>query len=418
MFHCELHRLDGNEQLCSDWRDLLNRVRPELRLFGPEWFSIWDRTIGSRAPWTGEMHIAAVYDDASHRLCGVLPIGHPKVGLLRVNAMAGYFQPWRLALGDQSCEFAVGRALGWYLLELGWSVMQLGPWPLSHEVHRGILSALGELEMPMRKQCTDELAIAELPPTWEQCQDETIGRKHLRKVRNYESKLAREHRVEVRHVRQPSPFETAEMLTSFSQIEQRSWLMNDPHGRPRFVGSVERGFWAELIQQWLAPQNFFDAWLMKADDQPISFVVAATVGSTRYVIANNYDEAWGDFRVGSQLYRRMFEEGYSRGVTRYDFGTNELHYKQHWGAKAVDRVETCTVAINHMVSGFWNAGLKLKGLLDGSLWGRPAAHEQLASGEPLASNLSGERGGVSPPVSSRRDRGADAAPRAGPVSVG
>ena len=129
MFHCELHRLEGNEQLCSDWRDLLNRVRPDLRLFGPEWFSIWDRTIGSHAPWTGEMHVVAVYDDgsptpcgavdsgnlsessmpqgpglqqifnadlqphANRRLCGVLPIGHPKVGLLRVNAMAGYFQP-------------------------------------------------------------------------------------------------------------------------------------------------------------------------------------------------------------------------------------------------------------------------------------------------------------------------------------
>ena len=46
MFHCELQRLAGNDQLQADWRDLLDRVRPELRLFGPEWYSIWDRTIG------------------------------------------------------------------------------------------------------------------------------------------------------------------------------------------------------------------------------------------------------------------------------------------------------------------------------------------------------------------------------------
>ncbi len=383
MFHCELQRLDGNEQLCSDWRELLNRVQPDLRLFGPEWFSIWDRTIGSHAPWTGDMHVAAVYDEADHRLCGVLPIGHPKVGLLRVNAMAGYFQPWRLALADQSCEFAVGRALGWFLVELGWSVMQLGPWPMSHEVHRGIMSALSELEMPMRRQSTDELAIAELPATWEQYQAETVGHKFLRKVRKYEARLAREHQVVVRHIRQTSPFETAELLGVLAQVEQRSWLMNASNGRPRFVGLVERSFWAGLIQQCLAPQGYFDSWVMWADGQPISFLVAATVGSTRYVFANNYDEAWSDYRVGSQLYRRMFEEGYSRGVTRYDFGTNELHYKQRWGAKSADRVETFAVSVNHMVSGFWNAGAKLKELLEGSLWGRPVTHEQLASGEPV-----------------------------------
>jgi hypothetical protein len=384
MFHCELHRLDGDGRLWADWRDLLHRVRPELRLFGPEWFAIWDRTIGSHAPWTGDLHVAAVYDEAN-RLCGVLPIGHPHVGVLRVHALAGYDQPWRLALADASCEFAVGRALGWFLVELGWSVMQLGPWPMSHEVHRGILSALGELEMPMRRQSRAELALAELPSTWEQCQDETIDRTFLRNVRDDESKLACEHQVDVQHLRQPSPFETAELLAALAQIEKGSGLTTEEQGRPRFVGSVERGFWAELIQQWLAPQNYFDAWLMRVDGQPISFVVAATVGATRYVIANNSDEAWSSSRVGSQLDRRMFEEGYSRGVTRYDFGTNELHDQQRWGARAADRVETFTVAINHMVSGFWNAGVKLKSLWSGNLWGRPAVQEQLASGEPVMS---------------------------------
>ena len=31
---CELQRLEGNDRLRADWRDLLPRVRPELRLFG------------------------------------------------------------------------------------------------------------------------------------------------------------------------------------------------------------------------------------------------------------------------------------------------------------------------------------------------------------------------------------------------
>lgn len=381
MLHCELQRLEGNDRLQADWHDLLLRVRPELRLFGPEWYSIWNRTIGSQAPWTGDMHAATVHDEQG-RLCGVMPIGHPKVGLLRVNAMGGYYQPWRLILAEQTHEFAVGRALGWFLVEIGWSVLQLGPWPMSHEAHRGALSALNELEMPMQRQNSDELAIAELPATWDECQEATIGRKFLSKIRNYENKLASDHRLELLHLSYPSDTETSDLLTALAQVEQRSWLADDPRGRPRFTGSVEQRFWSELIQNWLAPQGFFDAWLMLADSQPISFVVAATVDSTRYVIANNYDEAWSKYRVGSQLYREMFTEGYSRGVTRYDFGTNELHYKSRWGAKPADRVESFTVSVNHMVSGFWNAGLKLRSLLDGGLWGRPVPHELLASGEP------------------------------------
>ena len=381
MFHCELQKLSGNDRLRADWRGLLHRVRPELRLFGPEWYSIWDDTIGSHAPWTGDMQVAVVYDE-SNQLCGVMPIGHPKVGLLRVNAMGGYFQPWRLVLAQQSHEFAIGRALGWFLVEIGWSVLQLGPWPMSHEAHRGVLSALNELEMPIQRQSSDQLAVAELPATWEQCQAETIGRKFRQKVGTFEKRLAREHHVEVRHLRHPSVAETTELVDALAQIEQRSWLTDDPRGRPRFGGPVEQRFWSELIQDWLVPQGFFDSWVMLADNEPISFVVAATVGSTRYVLANQYDEAWSDYRVGSQLYRRMFEEGYSRGVTRYDFGTNELHYKSRWGATSTDRVDSFTVSVNHMVSGFWNAGLKIKSLLDGGLWGRPTTREQLASGEP------------------------------------
>lgn len=381
MFHCELQRLEGNDRLRAEWQDLLQRVRPELRLFGPEWYSIWNRTIGSHAPWTGDMQFATVYDEQD-RLCGVMPIGHPKVGLLRVNAMGGYFQPWRLVLAQQTHEFAVGRALGWFLVEIGWSILRLGPWPMSHEAHRGVLSALNELEMPIQRQYSDELAIAELPATWDECQQTTLGCKSLRKIRNYENKLASDHRLELLHLGYPSATETTDLLAALAQIEQRSWLADDPRGHPRFTGPVEQHFWSELIQNWLAPQGFFDSWLMLADNQPISFVVAATVGSTRYVIASNYDEAWGKYRVGFQLYRQMFEEGYSRGVTRYDFGTNELHYKSHWGAKPADHVDSFTVSVNHMVSSFWNAGLKLKSLFDGGKPRNSASHELLASGVP------------------------------------
>ena len=385
MFRCELHRLDGNEQLWSDWRDLLQRVKPELRLLTPEWFSVWGHTIGSEAPWTTGIEVVAVYDDADGKLFGLLPVGHPKVGLLRVNAMAGYYQPSRVILADESCEYAVGRSVAWFLVELGWNLIQLGPWPMSHKAHLGALSALNELEMPIQKQSSCGVAIAELPATWSQYRDEVIDRKLLRRLNNAEKQLCRAHQIDVQHHRQPSEAETRELIATLGQIEQRSWLPNDPRGRPRFMGATAQQFWLELIQQTLIPHDQLDCWTMSADGQPISFVLAMTSGSTRYVIANNYDESFATNRPGSLLYRRMFEEGFSRGVTRYDFGTNELHYKKQWGAQYLDRMDTFTVAANRIVSGFWNAGIKLKGLFDGTLLSRAAQPAQHTSGEPLPS---------------------------------
>lgn len=382
MLRCELHRLAGDDALWRAWKDLLTRVRPELRLFGPEWYSAWNETIGSQEPWTGAFDVVAVYQEDSGQLLGVMPVGHPKVGLLRVNALGGYYQPWRLILADQTCEHEVGRALGWFMIELGWSVIQLGPWPMSHAAHRGVLSALSELDMPMQKQKSCELAVADMPATWEAYQRDVLGAKFLRRLRNYESKLQRNHRIQIQHIQHPDELEASKLLAALGHIERRSWLAKARNGRLRFASDIDQQFWRKLTQQSLVPNGQLDCWLMSADEIPISFVFSLTAVSTRYVIANQYDEDFAEYRTGSLLYLRMFEDGFARGVTRYDFGTNELHYKQQWGAQYVDRVETFTVATNRLVAGIWRAGIAIKGLFDGTLWGRPnferATDQQLA----------------------------------------
>jgi CelD/BcsL family acetyltransferase involved in cellulose biosynthesis len=372
MFRCERQKLDGNARLWCDWRDLLTRTRPELRLFGPEWYSIWAETIGSQKPWTGSLDVVAVYRNTDGVLCGVLPVGRPKIGPLKVHSMAGYYQPWRAILSDPSCEREVGRALGAFVMRQGWSVIQLGPWTQSGDAQQGMLSVLAESGAFLRREASDPLAIVDVPATWDQYRDEVLGKKFAKKIEYYDRKLNREFATELRHYRRPSEAESQELFAALAQVEQQSWLIKDARGKPRFVTSIQQTFWNRLTREFLSPNDSVDCWLLFANGQPISFVLALTAGGTRYVLANSYVEAFNQYRTGSILYRQMFEEGYTRGVTRYDFGTNELHYKQFWGAEYKDHVETFTVGRNQWIGCALKAAATLKSWMNGSLRKRAA----------------------------------------------
>jgi hypothetical protein len=362
MFRCEFQNLKGNERLTADWHDLLSRVRPELRLFGPRWYSAWDETIGSQAPWTGGLTIATAYDESSERLCGVMPLGHPRYKGIGVRCLGGYFQPWRLILAEQDREFAVGHALGEFLVRSRFGVVQLGPWPASLFAHQGLLESLAARGVPLARRTTMDLALVTMPPTWDDYVQQIYGRKAFKKLQKRASQLASEHKVEIEHLRKPSAAEIRNFLAECALVEQHSWLMTTPKGRPRFVQVFDRAFWQTVLEDWLVPNGFFDGWIMRANHQPICFLLALTCGSTRYSIAGSYDEAFRDYSVGSQLDAQMFEEGYSRGVTHYDLGTKELHYKQRWGASAADQVESMTAVIHPVLRTLWHTGAWVQGL--------------------------------------------------------
>jgi hypothetical protein len=356
MFRCELQSLKGNDRLTADWLDLLSRVRPELRLFGPRWYSAWDETIGAHAPWTGKLTIATACDESSGRLCGVMPIGRPRYKAVRVRSLGGYFQPWRVILAEQDREFAVGHALGEFLVRSHFGVVQLGPWPVSHFAHQGLLESLEARGVLLARRQSMDLAVVAMPPTWDDYVQQIYGRKAFKKLQKRATLLASEHKVEIEHLRHPSSTEITDFLAECAHVEQHSWLMTTPKGRPRFVQPTDREFWQFVLDDWLVPNGFFDGWILRADSRPICFLLALTCGSTRYSIAGSYDEAFRDYSVGSQLDAQMFEEGYSRGVTHYDLGTKELHYKQRWGATAADQVESMTAVIHPVLRTLWRAG--------------------------------------------------------------
>ncbi len=339
----EINDLKPNDALWLQWKNLQQRVRPELSLFGPEWYSIWTQTHGSSDRWNGRLRLLCV-TDAQQNLQGVLVFSEQRYAGFRIQANGGYFQPWRTILADRMREAEVGRALGEYLSRSGWLLCQLGPFVGSSPTTSSLYESLRERGASTILKSSAQLAVCRVPPTFEEYKQQVLGGKFFRKIGYYERKMSQAGRVEIAHFHRPDAEQTREMIFDLAQVEQQSWLVKSARGRTRFSSEVAQRFWTRLIGEALTPNDQFDAWVIRFNDRPVSFCVTLTSQSTRYVIANQYDEAVSEYRTGSTLYRYMIEEGIGRGVRTFDFGDGGIEYKKYWGAEYVDTVETFLVA--------------------------------------------------------------------------
>jgi hypothetical protein len=335
--------LQAGDALWHDWVDLLDRLPSEHRIFGPEWYGAWNGTMGSGDRWTGQLDLITVRDE-QHRLQGVLPLAAKRWGPVTARATAGGWQPWRVVLAAQGLEEAVGRAVGRQLAETPWPI-RFGPFRRSSSAAAALCDEAHRRGCRVHRRGSLPLAIAEVPPTWNEYRDRVLGKDQCRKAEGYERRAARMGQLHIEHLRQPSPADSARMFADLATIESRSWLPA-AGGDLRFVPAPSRRFWHSLTDAALSPRDQIDCWIMHFDGRPISFCFTMTVAPVRYVIANNFDEAYKTHRTGSVLYRHMMEDGITRGVTSFDFGDGSLHYKQIWVAAYLDQLDVALLVPN------------------------------------------------------------------------
>ncbi len=345
-----------DDAFIREWQHLLLRVPSDQVLFGPAWYCVWNRTWGASGRWSGQLRLLVVRDEAG-TLRGILPIAKTRIGPIPVWSMAGGHQPDRPLLADESCAFGVGRAIGEFVSRQNWLALQIGTTRTSNEALQGLIASLDACGTVYRHHLKEPIAIAQTPTTFDAYRQDVLGGRFHRKIGYYERKMQKAGDVEIRHFRQPSTVETAHMLDDLATIERNSWLVNDPDGKPRFIDGHAQAMWTQLIGQQLTPNDQLDCWIQYLDNKPVSFVFSLTTATTRYVLANNYDERVQDFRTGSILYRKMMQDGIERGIFRYDFGAGNLHYKKYWGAEYNETLETYVVFPNRTVGRAVQLGL-------------------------------------------------------------
>jgi CelD/BcsL family acetyltransferase involved in cellulose biosynthesis len=143
--------------------------------------------------------------------------------------------------------------------------------------------------------------------------------------------MQREGEAEVRHYSNPQGEDLRAMLEACGVIERKSWLATSKSGQPRYMSKESVQFWEHVCQKQLGPQGQLDAWLVYFNKQPIAFRFTLTAGTTRYLIANQYDEEFAQYRAGWILYLRDLENCAERGIQAIDMGSGDAHYKSRWG---------------------------------------------------------------------------------------
>lgn len=320
-------------ELAALWDDCLDTTADRSRFFTHGWYQAWLTTYGTRPPWTGVGHVIALMDDAG-RTAGIVPLVIGRKYGLRILSLAGYFQPIRTLVADQSIADQVGVAMAEAILgaPFGWEVLRLGPFELAAPGHRAFLEALRAVSpltevnaLPRTIVCHD------LPASFDDYKTKVLSAKLVKDVLYYERKAKREGNMVIRHETNPAGDRLVSLLSDCGRIEAGSWLAENDRAKPRFRTDQDLHFWEGVARDYLNRGSRLDVWVMDFADRPISFCVALTAGGVRYMIANQYDQEYSKYRTGSILYYYVLEDACRSGVTTVDFGDGDLHYKERWG---------------------------------------------------------------------------------------
>jgi CelD/BcsL family acetyltransferase involved in cellulose biosynthesis len=364
MIRCDIVTPESpSDEFWDEWEQMIARTSDEHHMFGPEWFRIRADSRGSIGQWTGKCSIVAARDDDG-TLRGLLALGRPRIGPLTVYATGGHDVPHRGIVATAGHEAAAGTAIGQFIADQQWPIIQIGSIRDCAPASQAMMTALKDRGVFLQHRNSQEEITLHAPDTWDEYRSEVLSSKFARKVGYYERRMARAGHVTIQHYRQPSANETATLFAALNTIESASWMSTRGAAVPRFSNPSLSNFWTQLTLGHLAPNDHIDCWVMSFNDHPVSFCFTLTNGSTRYVIANNYDDTVKDHRTGSTLYWNMIQDGIERGVRRFEFGDGDLHYKSLWGAEVESSRETYFAFPNGLVGYAASAAFRLKGWID------------------------------------------------------
>jgi len=126
---------------------------------------------------------------------------------------------------------------------------------------------------------------------------------------------------------------TAADRDAVAEIERQSWLATlGDEAAFQFAEAGRRRFWEAAAADPVIGGMIFGA-ILSIGGVPAAFSFGLQAGTTRYQIANNYDQRFSSHSVGRTLLLKDFEQAVASGTRRISWGSGDAGYKTEMGAR-------------------------------------------------------------------------------------
>jgi len=317
------------ERLKTAWEECVLASPESERFLTSEWAQHWARTLGSTCPWTGK-GLLFTEQTAEGKIVAILPLVFGSKGHLRVVTPAGFYQPfrWFVCIPEFASQ-AIPRLVDAICDHRHvWDLLRIFPYYATTPERVLFLDSLKARFAAVRVTERGRTIVNTLADSYEHY----ARMDSVKKIEYYGRRLANTAPYSIRHFCNPTDDAVTNLLDGLRTIEAKSWLPRE-QGNLRFVSDASRRFWESLIATSLSPRQQLNAWILYVRDAPVAFRFCIVSGTTSYMIANQYDDAYSDFRPGWLLYLQELAYDCAHGIRRIDMGPGDGHYKERWGGK-------------------------------------------------------------------------------------
>ena len=125
---------------------------------------------------------------------------------------------------------------------------------------------------------------------------------------------------------------------AIAAIEANSWVGQlEQGGDTKFLDPDLRAYWEGVAEDPTIAAMIRGS-LLHVGDTPAAFTFGLDCGTTRYCIANNFDEQFKKYSPGRVLLYDDFTSAAARGITHLDWGLGDGGYKRQMGAEETSSV--------------------------------------------------------------------------------
>lgn len=310
--------------------DACTLAGPENKRFlTPEWAECWMQSIGTAPPWSGRCRLL-IAQTTPGRIVAVLPLAVGRKGHARILTPPGFYQPFRgfVCIPEFAGTAVPALVDTLHALKQTWDILRIFPCYIRTPEQKLFMESLKTRFKGTKFAERGRTIVNVLSDSY----DDYARLDSVKKIEYYGRRLARTAPYTIEHFCNPTGDDVRRLMEGLRAVEAKSWLTRE-QGDLRFSSEANRRFWNSAIASSLSPRQQLNAWVLCVRDVPVAFRFCIISGATSYMIANQYDEAYSEFRPGWLLYLKELEYDCAHGIRRIDMGPGDLHYKGRWGGQ-------------------------------------------------------------------------------------